>query len=77
MAQAVKKANLTLFVHVLRNEFVSIPYDYFSDPIVEIDTYVNPMEVDGLITEFPATASAYLSKHNCFLLLLLLFSFLF
>lgn len=65
MAETVKKANLTLFVHVMRNEFIAIPYDYFSDPIVEIDTYVNPMEVDGIVTEFPSTASTYLSKYNC------------
>jgi hypothetical protein len=64
VAEIVKKANLTLFVHVLRNEFVTIPYDYFSDPIVEIDFYINPMDADGIVTEFPSTAMSYLSKHN-------------
>ncbi|KAJ4810513.1 Glycerophosphodiester phosphodiesterase [Rhynchospora pubera] len=60
VAKTLKKANLTLFIHVLRNEFIAIPYDYFSDPIVEIDTYINPLEADGIVTEFPSTASRYL-----------------
>jgi len=52
-------ANLSVYVTGLRNEFVSIPFDCFSDPTVEIATYAAGLAVDGIVTEFPATASAY------------------
>ncbi|KAG1363936.1 putative Glycerophosphodiester phosphodiesterase GDPDL7 [Cocos nucifera] len=52
-------ANLSIYVFGLRNEFVSIPFDCFSDPMVEIATYAAGLAVDGIVTEFPATASAY------------------
>ncbi|XP_073098785.1 glycerophosphodiester phosphodiesterase GDPDL7-like isoform X2 [Elaeis guineensis] len=52
-------ANLSVYVSGLRNEFVSIPFDCFSDPMVEIATYAAGLAVDGIVTEFPATARAY------------------
>ncbi|XP_008811209.2 glycerophosphodiester phosphodiesterase GDPDL7-like [Phoenix dactylifera] len=52
-------ANLSIYVSGLRNEFVSIPFDCFSDPLVEMATYATGLGVDGIITEYPATASAY------------------
>lgn len=58
------KSNISVYVSVLRNEFTTIAYDFFSDPIVEIATFVGGIGVDGLITEYPATARAYLSKHS-------------
>ncbi|KAI0502592.1 hypothetical protein KFK09_017546 [Dendrobium nobile] len=54
------KSNISVYVSVLRNEFTTIAYDFFSDPIVEIATFVGGIGVDGLITEYPATARAYL-----------------
>eukprot|EP01018_Ginkgo_biloba_P036482 Gb_18319 [translate_table: standard] len=54
--------NLTVFVFRLRNEFPALAFDYLSDPTMEINTYVQVAKVDGLITEFPATAKAYLSN---------------
>ncbi|GLU01375.1 hypothetical protein SLE2022_186860 [Rubroshorea leprosula] len=53
-------ANISVFVSVLRNEYVSLAYDYFSDPIVELATYIAGLGVNGVITEFPGTASKYL-----------------
>ncbi|KAK1288776.1 putative glycerophosphoryl diester phosphodiesterase 2 [Acorus calamus] len=52
-------ANVSVYVSVLRNEFTAIAFDFFSDPVVEIATYVGGLGVNGLVTEFPATASAY------------------
>ncbi|XP_020102403.1 glycerophosphodiester phosphodiesterase GDPDL7-like [Ananas comosus] len=52
-------ANLSVYVSVLRNEFIMIAFDFFSDPLAEIATYVGGVGVDGIVTEFPATASAY------------------
>lgn len=52
--------NLTVFIFRLRNEYPSLAFDYFSDPTMEINTLVNVAKPDGLFTEFPATANAYL-----------------
>lgn len=55
-------ANISVYVSVLRNEFLAIAFDYFSDPIVELATYAAGVGVDGVVTEFPATAAAYFSE---------------
>ncbi|XP_019441286.1 PREDICTED: glycerophosphodiester phosphodiesterase GDPDL7-like [Lupinus angustifolius] len=60
VAKELKDANLTVFVHTLRNEYTSLAFDYWSDPNIEIATYVQTARVDGFITDFPATASRYL-----------------
>ncbi|KAI5078458.1 hypothetical protein GOP47_0006129 [Adiantum capillus-veneris] len=54
--------NVSVFVSFLRNEFVTIPFDYEADPTLEIDTLIRSYQVDGLVTDFPATASNYLSN---------------
>ncbi|XP_077230985.1 glycerophosphodiester phosphodiesterase GDPDL7-like [Tasmannia lanceolata] len=58
-------ANISVYVSVLRNEFVTLAFDYFADPMVEICTYISGIGVDGIVTEFPATASAYI-RSPCF-----------
>lgn len=55
-------ANLSVFVFYLRNEYVALAFDYTSDPTRELATMVAGYGVDGVITDFPATASRYLSK---------------
>ena len=57
-------ANISVYVFVLRNEFVALPFDFYADPMVELATYVAGLQVDGVITEFPGTASKYMSE--CF-----------
>ncbi|XP_062223860.1 glycerophosphodiester phosphodiesterase GDPDL7-like [Phragmites australis] len=52
-------ANLTVFIGVLRNEFMNLGFDYFADPMVEVATYSAAVMADGLVTDFPATAAAY------------------
>ncbi|KAL5698870.1 hypothetical protein ACHQM5_029850 [Ranunculus cassubicifolius] len=52
-------ANISVFVAELRNEYTTIPFDFFADPYVEIATYINGYGVDGLITDYPAASSAY------------------
>ncbi|XP_076894825.1 glycerophosphodiester phosphodiesterase GDPDL3-like [Bidens hawaiensis] len=54
--------NLPVYVQFFNNEFVSQPWDFFSDPYVEINSYVNGADVDGVITSYPATSSKYRSK---------------
>jgi glycerophosphoryl diester phosphodiesterase len=58
--------NVRVFVSFLRNVFVTIPYDYESDPTSEIATMVSVFGVDGVITAFPATTKAYLSMFPFF-----------
>ncbi|XP_022728843.1 glycerophosphodiester phosphodiesterase GDPDL7-like [Durio zibethinus] len=53
-------ANISVYIAVLRNEFVALPFDFYADPMVELATYVAALEVDGVITEFPGTASRYM-----------------
>ncbi|KAL5100973.1 hypothetical protein RYX36_005300 [Vicia faba] len=60
VVKEMKDANLTVYVHTLRNEFISLAFDYWSDPNVEISTYIHSAKVDGIITDFPATTSRYL-----------------
>ncbi|KAJ8440425.1 hypothetical protein Cgig2_017658 [Carnegiea gigantea] len=51
--------NLSVYVQIFQNEVVSLPFDFFSDPVVEINSYVMGPGVDGVITDFPETAASY------------------
>jgi len=56
---AMHAANVSVYVGILKNEFENLLLDYYSDPYVEIATLVDA-HVDGLITDFPATANSYM-----------------
>ncbi|KAI4344258.1 hypothetical protein L6164_011505 [Bauhinia variegata] len=60
VVQEMKNANVTVFVHVLRNEVTSLAADYFSDPYVELATFIQSCHIDGVVTDTPATASRYM-----------------
>ena len=62
LVQTLQNAGLSVYVYTLMNEFASQAYDFFSDPTVQINWYVTAAGVDGLITEFPATARRYKCK---------------
>ncbi|WCJ29874.1 Glycerophosphodiester phosphodiesterase GDPDL6 [Euphorbia peplus] len=62
VVEEMHRANLTVYVSVLRNEYGAIPFDFFADSTVELSTYFSGMGVDGVITEYPATANRYLSN---------------
>lgn len=62
VVKELKDANLTVFVHTLMNEFMSLVFDYWSDPNMEIATYIHSAMVDGVVTDFPATTNRYLGK---------------
>ncbi|RLM73435.1 glycerophosphodiester phosphodiesterase GDPDL3-like [Panicum miliaceum] len=64
LVQKLQNAGLSVYVYTLMNEFVSQAYDFFSDATVQINWYVTAAGVDGLITEFPATARRY-KLNNC------------
>jgi glycerophosphoryl diester phosphodiesterase len=62
LVQTLQNAGLSVYVYTLMNEFASQAYDFFSDATVQINWYVTAAGVDGLITEFPATARRYKCK---------------
>ncbi|KAF3324410.1 Glycerophosphodiester [Carex littledalei] len=59
LVENLQAQGLSVYVYVLMNEFVSQAWDYFSDATVEINSFVQGAGVDGLITDFPATAHRY------------------
>lgn len=59
LVQSLKTANLSVYAYTLMNEFLSQPYDFFSDATAQINAYVQGAKVDGLITDYPATARRY------------------
>ncbi|KAL2466946.1 Glycerophosphodiester phosphodiesterase GDPDL3 [Abeliophyllum distichum] len=54
----------SVYVQIFRNEFVSQPWDFFSDPYVEINTHFVGMGINGVVTDFPATAAKY-KRNRC------------
>ena len=62
VVERLQKSQLPVYVELFQNEFVSQPYDFFSDATVEINSYVTGAGVNGTITEFPFTAARYRSK---------------
>ncbi|XP_074318186.1 glycerophosphodiester phosphodiesterase GDPDL3-like [Silene latifolia] len=60
----IQSFKLPVYVQILRNEFSEIPYDFFSDPINEMNNYIMGAGVDGVITEFPKSAAEY-KKNRC------------
>ncbi|RLM55588.1 hypothetical protein C2845_PM10G16940 [Panicum miliaceum] len=51
-------ANLSLYVGVLRDEFMNLAFDFCANPMAEIVLYSSLM-AEGIATEFPATAAEY------------------
>ncbi|XAR67403.1 Glycerophosphodiester phosphodiesterase [Bertholletia excelsa] len=64
VVQKLHTFNLSVYVGIFRNEFVSQPWDFFSDAYVEINSYVRGAGIDGVITEYPKTAATY-RKNRC------------
>ncbi|KAL2466945.1 Glycerophosphodiester phosphodiesterase GDPDL4 [Abeliophyllum distichum] len=54
----------SVYVQIFINEFVSQPWDFSSDPYVEINTHFSCMEINGVVTDFPATAAKY-KRNRC------------
>ncbi|CAL9135982.1 unnamed protein product [Musa textilis] len=57
-------AGIDVYVYVFQNEFVSQPWDFFSDATVEINAHVLGAGVNGIITDFPGTARRY-KRNSC------------
>ncbi|KAL0877402.1 hypothetical protein Bca101_027107 [Brassica carinata] len=59
VVERLQKSKLPVYVELFQNEFVSQPFDFFSDATVEINTYITGAGINGTITEFPLTAARY------------------
>ncbi|XP_075513894.1 glycerophosphodiester phosphodiesterase GDPDL3-like [Primulina tabacum] len=55
---------LPVYVQLFRNEFVSQPWDFFSDAYVETNQYVSYMGINGVISDYPGTAAKY-RRNRC------------
>ncbi|XP_047340800.1 glycerophosphodiester phosphodiesterase GDPDL4-like [Impatiens glandulifera] len=67
MTDVVEKMHafgLKVYVRTFRNEYLSQAWDFLSDPTIEINSYVVGAEIDGVHSEFPATAARY-RKNRC------------
>ncbi|XP_039131359.1 glycerophosphodiester phosphodiesterase GDPDL4-like isoform X2 [Dioscorea cayenensis subsp. rotundata] len=64
VVKRLKSAGLAVYVYVLQNEFVTHFWDFFMDPYVEINSYVNISGVDGIITDSPRTTKTY-RRNTC------------
>ncbi|GJY44493.1 glycerophosphodiester phosphodiesterase GDPDL3, partial [Tanacetum coccineum] len=64
VVQKLQASKLRVYVQKMSNDFISIPWDFFTDPYVEIHTYVTAAGVDGVVTDYPATASRY-RRNKC------------
>lgn len=64
VVKRLKSAGLAVYVYVLQNEFVTHFWDFFMDPYVEINSYVNISGVDGIITDSPRTTKTYRSTYH-------------
>lgn len=62
MIRKLQAFNLSVYVKLFENEFVSQAWDFMSDSRMEINTFVNSANADGIVTSFPKTAAAYKSK---------------
>ncbi|WOK98134.1 glycerophosphodiester phosphodiesterase GDPDL3-like [Canna indica] len=64
LVQKLQSAGFAVYAYLFMNEFVSQPWDFWSDPTVEINMYVKGAGVDGIITDFPGTAATY-KRNSC------------
>ncbi|CAN6987695.1 unnamed protein product [Brassica rapa subsp. trilocularis] len=64
VVERLQKSQLPVYVELFQNEFVSQPFDFFSDATVEINSYVTGPGINGTITEFPFTAARY-RRNRC------------
>ncbi|CAA6661574.1 unnamed protein product [Spirodela intermedia] len=62
VVEKFKAEKLPVFAYLFQNEYLSVSWDVYNDPIADINLFVKGAGVEGLITEFPATAEAFRSK---------------
>ena len=56
-------ANISVYVSGFSTETLSMMLDFYSDPYTELISFI-AAGIDGVITDNPKTASAFMSKYN-------------
>ncbi|KAI3703031.1 hypothetical protein L6452_28785 [Arctium lappa] len=64
VVEKLQSFKLPVYVQIMSNEFLSQPWDFFSDPYAEMVSYVLGAGVDGVVTDYPATAARY-RRNKC------------
>ncbi|XP_021774315.1 glycerophosphodiester phosphodiesterase GDPDL7-like [Chenopodium quinoa] len=64
VVEEMHAANISVYVSPLYNEYTTLAFDFFADPLVELSTLIKALKVDAVVTDYPATANAYLSKSS-------------
>ncbi|KAK9084699.1 hypothetical protein Sjap_025110 [Stephania japonica] len=64
VVQRLQSFNLTVYTYLFSNEFVSQAWDFFSDPYVQINSFVMGSGLNGVITDYPGTAAMY-RRNRC------------
>ncbi|KAG5414540.1 hypothetical protein IGI04_002107 [Brassica rapa subsp. trilocularis] len=64
VVERLQKSQLPVYVELFQNEFVSQPFDFFSDATIEINSYVTGPGINGIMTEFPFKAERYRKVRN-------------
>lgn len=64
LVKKLHDANISVHVFALYNEFTSMPFDMYADPLVGLATFIDGLGVEGVVTDYPATARNYLSKYK-------------
>jgi glycerophosphoryl diester phosphodiesterase len=62
IVEQLQSVGLRTYVQVFSNDFVSPPWDFFSDGTAEINSYVQLINIDGFVTDSPKTVRRYKSK---------------
>ncbi|KAM0909208.1 hypothetical protein ACQ4PT_014967 [Festuca glaucescens] len=61
IVEQLQSVGLRTYVQVFSNDFVSPPWDFFSDGTAEINSYVQLINIDGFVTDSPKTVRRYKS----------------
>ncbi|KAG9143203.1 hypothetical protein Leryth_010136 [Lithospermum erythrorhizon] len=56
--------NLSVYVQLFSNEFISQAWDFFSDPYFELNSFAQISGMNGAVTDFPSTANKY-RRNRC------------
>lgn len=64
IVEQLQSVGLRTYVQVFSNDFVSPPWDFFSDGTAEINSYVQLINIDGFVTDSPKTVRRY-KKNSC------------
>ncbi|KAH9608084.1 hypothetical protein KSS87_016525 [Heliosperma pusillum] len=60
VVEEMHAGNISVHASTLYNEYTTLVIDAMSDPILELATLIEGLKVDAVVTEYPATANAYL-----------------